>query len=766
MDPLFSRKCLSTPRPSVPLAHAEHRRRGQGGLTRTTRTLAFLATALLLSLVLCAVCGTNNDEGPSDGSALDDGSPRPNGEGGATETGPACAPKTCSEQGIGCGLAGDGCGGALQCGGCTAPETCGEGGAASVCGGGCVPKTCAELGYTCGPAGDGCGGALSCGTCTAPLTCGGGGQASVCGQNDGGGPCVPKTCAGLGYDCGPAGDGCGGALSCGTCTAPETCGGGGKTSLCGGGCAPKTCTGLGYNCGPAGDGCWGSLSCGTCMAPETCGGGGASSVCGPTSTGDSGTTPPAGDGGESGMKFDYFISPTGDDNNAGTLASPWSITALNSKQTIYSGKHVGIIGDVKGAQIPFRYGAVGGARTTLYSMVQSQKNGAGLVLAINGGNSSASTYVASCNSAGAYSPRLAIIDFSNPAGGAKPTVETYAMGQSFYGASVPNPGYTTIDGLTIRNFTFSGLGFSDLSGTINGVVIQNCEIYNGGNVVSNDNPGAIVLAGCVGPVVTNNKIHDLQTIPGGADPQWGLSALRTYNSTGIVCTHNTFYNCSSVLTKDSHQWFADCSYNYMDHGIFGSAGPGGDLSAGAIVGQCPGAGQISVVHHNIMLGNLGMHPQDGTPVTGTMKFYNNTIYGSSAYTADQFQSVYCDTAGTGAVLQFYNNVVYAMNGYDDSVGSMYVNSGYAIAGATFHNNVYGSNGNVVTFSRTEYSPLSLAPWKSSTGCDANSVLVSSSPFTGTPTPQVPSSFAVGSSATIGGVTSGALDGSGNVGCDF
>jgi hypothetical protein len=95
------------------------------------------------------------------------------------------------------------------------------------------------------------------------------------------GPCSPRTCAAQGIQCGPAGDGCGGLLQCGSCSSPETCGGGGKSSVCGEGsdCTPKTCAELGFNCGPAGDGCGGELECGTCTAPETCGGGGAS-VCG------------------------------------------------------------------------------------------------------------------------------------------------------------------------------------------------------------------------------------------------------------------------------------------------------------------------------------------------------------------------------------------------------------------------------------------------------------------------------------------------------
>jgi hypothetical protein len=226
--------------------------------------------------------------------------------------GGACVPLSCTDQKIGCGPAGDGCGDTLACGSCTSPATCGGGGTPAVCGTPapiCTPKTCVDLGFNCGPAGDGCGGTLSCGTCTSPLKCGAGGKPSVCGSGfippDGGldgGDCVPETCASQKISCGPAGDGCGDSLSCGTCTAPDTCGGGGTPGACGTNttCKPATCASLGFNCGPAGDGCGGSLSCGTCVSPDICGGGGMPGVCGdvPACTGlcldepkcDSGTT--------------------------------------------------------------------------------------------------------------------------------------------------------------------------------------------------------------------------------------------------------------------------------------------------------------------------------------------------------------------------------------------------------------------------------------------------------------------------------------------
>ncbi|HUB05856.1 MAG TPA: IgGFc-binding protein [Myxococcales bacterium] len=165
----------------------------------------------------------------------------------------------------------------------------GNGGSSGNPDGGCGLQSCQKAHATCGPIGDGCGGVLQCGSCTAPETCGGGGTPSVCGGHAG---CVPRTCADAGASCGPIADGCGNLVQCGSCTAPATCGGAGVPNVCGksgevdgghllpdGGCAPLTCEALNVSCGPAGDGCGGTLDCGGCDA-GTCGGGGIPSVCG------------------------------------------------------------------------------------------------------------------------------------------------------------------------------------------------------------------------------------------------------------------------------------------------------------------------------------------------------------------------------------------------------------------------------------------------------------------------------------------------------
>jgi hypothetical protein len=78
----------------------------------------------------------------------------------------------------------------------------------------CITTSCPTLGYTCGAWPDGCGGALSCGTCATGMEC----SVGTCKSS-----CVPTTCSALGYACGTPSDGCGGTLNCGSCLADDIC---------------------------------------------------------------------------------------------------------------------------------------------------------------------------------------------------------------------------------------------------------------------------------------------------------------------------------------------------------------------------------------------------------------------------------------------------------------------------------------------------------------------------------------------------------------
>jgi hypothetical protein len=119
-------------------------------------------------------------------------------------------------------------------------------------------QTCAQQNVACGPAPDGCGNILQCGSCPAGLFC-------VGGQCTAG--CTPRTCAQQGLSCGAQSDGCSGALQCGACPTNEVC----LDGTCSPGiCQPRTCAEQGFACGPQGDGCGHLLSCGTCPAGRLC----------------------------------------------------------------------------------------------------------------------------------------------------------------------------------------------------------------------------------------------------------------------------------------------------------------------------------------------------------------------------------------------------------------------------------------------------------------------------------------------------------------
>ncbi len=157
---------------------------------------------------------------------------------------------------------------------CTGGQTCKTG--ACACAAGqvffngscCTPKTCSQLGKNCGSVSDTCGGTLSCGTCTSPETCAGGGTPNVCGCT-----AEPQSTTCSGNKCGTFKNNCNLNVNC-SCGSGDVCNGG----TC---CTPKTCAAdYSGQCGSKSDGCGGNLNCtcgsgqtcnsGTCCTPKTC----------------------------------------------------------------------------------------------------------------------------------------------------------------------------------------------------------------------------------------------------------------------------------------------------------------------------------------------------------------------------------------------------------------------------------------------------------------------------------------------------------------
>ena len=454
--------------------------------------------------------------------------------------------------------------------------------------------------------------------------------------------------------------------------------------------------------------------------------------------------------------FDYFISPTGDDNNPGTLASPWSITAFNSKQSTYSGKRVGIIGDVAGVQTPIQYGTVGGVKTTLYQTLNSQANQP--VLNLNGGTSSASTYIGSCNSSGVYTRGWAIIDAAQPGTGTHATLDaSQLMGQNSNTSNqVPNPGYITIDGLTIRNFCYSGICFEYTGGaTQSAVIVQNCELYGSNTSVSTNNPGAIRVDNTSGFRLLNCKIHDCQSTSGGTFYPYAYSAIMSYNSTGLTVTNCTFYNIVSVQQKDASQ-DAVISYCYLDAGSFG-AYSGNSFGTSYYEGT-NAAGRTTTMHHNICLGMIWNQNATGAAYDGNWQFYNNTCYINTS------NPIFYLNPAAGSTFHAYNNILYPQGSWGTEYGSTKFIGANSTLAPQWDYNYYHTAPTFYTGSLISYSS-----WQA-LGFDAHSH-TGGLPFSGTPIAQVPTSFSVNASSPaytggIGGAICGALDGSGTVGCNF
>jgi hypothetical protein len=224
---------------------------------------------LLLSLLALGACSSSTGD-PKDDGGIEDGEVPPDGT--------VCVPRTCtslaSDSRVACGENSDGCGGTITCtdeGGespcrgfmVCAPDEDGVNRCLHPGEVGCTPLTESQAcsGVECGYVSDGCEGTIHCGGCSPGSHC----TLGTCGAT----PCTPvpvgTACDGL---CGEVSDGCSGTYACDdgnggeTCSGYAYCGWGGVPNECGSPpCVPTTCEELGFTCGLAPDGCGGALNC-------------------------------------------------------------------------------------------------------------------------------------------------------------------------------------------------------------------------------------------------------------------------------------------------------------------------------------------------------------------------------------------------------------------------------------------------------------------------------------------------------------------------
>jgi len=247
-----------------------------------------------------------------------------------------CTPTTCAAQGKTCGAIPDGCGGWLACGTCIAPQICGGTGTPDVC---ATPPPFASK-VTMNPNAV-VGGNPSAGTVTLSTPAPAGGALVTLSSSSPPLASVPPnvtvlegaTTAGFtATTTVPAGDaavfitGCYGRCASETLFISKPAA-----------CTPTTCAAQGKNCGTITDGCGGTLGCGTCTAPQTCGGGGGANVCGGSSAVL--TLTATGRGGETVSSTPSGLSvPVGTTRSAGfAVGTAVTLGATNGRDVIWSG---------------------------------------------------------------------------------------------------------------------------------------------------------------------------------------------------------------------------------------------------------------------------------------------------------------------------------------------------------------------------------------------------------------------------------------------
>src|SRR5215469_4853900 len=367
--------------------------------------------------------------------------------------------------------------------------------------------------------------------------------------------------------------------------------------------------------------------------------------------------------------FDYYVSTTGSDSNPGSLAQPWAITSFETASPNFNkmaGKRVGLIA----------------GNYSLANLTQPNDYSLSLVN-IPGGSSSGSTYVASCDTSGNYSPRAAKLTWTGAG------LVAGIIGSN--GVTAPN-GYVTIDGLVINGGPLGGnypdVGhivnfyaqsynlFSSAPANMYGIVVQNCEIYGIQQTSSGQNIGGIFIAGCVNALIQNNYIHDINVTSGGsAGSANHCGATLSIGCRGTQYLYNTIANCqnSNGFWAKEGDSSATVAYNYFYNCATGSIAKSQQCSA--IAGFDGDSGNPNggpdnnfVFHHNILDGNGRDIVPLNDPVYGDMNrtAYNNTVYSGSSYAGDFGCDFYCHTDSssygpgqTGTCLGFYNNVYVA-----------------------------------------------------------------------------------------------------------
>lgn len=408
--------------------------------------------------------------------------------------------------------------------------------------------------------------------------------------------------------------------------------------------------------------------------------------------------------GAGGGSFDYYIGPSGSDSNAGTLGSPWAITALNDagKRALYAGRTVGLLDGTYNLRTIMGNPTGGGAG---YDTNR---------LNVAAGSSGSPTIVKAVN-------RWQAIIYGDRA--------NVPAGTDWeYGLLGPNGSYVTIDGLKYEQAHYRALVNYAAGG--DNVIVQNCWFYD--QVFDATGAGGGKNSACIFMQnVDNCLIRNCRFELGGAPTDGDRHTfIQFYGSQDCVVEYCTIIGNDASVTggpsgncihfKETANHRMTVRYCYIDQTNCTNT-----FSDNCIRWHCSGATDGNeVCHHNVIVGGNYAAAIEVEGVSNTWQIYNNTLVGNPRFDAACMQNM---ETGNPVQTNYYSNILHRTSA--GSQGDLEFRS-IATMG-TLDYNWYNSSPALSVTAGSTYS--SFAAWQSASGKETNSASGSNPLFVGTGT---------------------------------
>jgi len=369
----------------------------------------------------------------------------------------------------------------------------------------------------------------------------------------------------------------------------------------------------------------------------------------------------------------FYVSTTGNDSNAGTLASPFltlhqckvSMEASGTKKTCYvrGGSYAPAAADAS---------ICNGTTTCAVGMSSAA-----------GDNNLTFSY---------YPPDG--YDSADITGGA--TSDSTGLYDIFF---VGNTTGVTINGLNLHHFRYAGISSGGGNHTLtvtNNIVSNGFCVVNSGNCTSTQNEAAIQCYGCTGATITNNVVHDMASFGiAFTNANGDLNNLDIENNV-VYQTCVSLQDCGAIYVDDLAQTSTNkrIKNNYVHDGaVFDAAISGwgaaiymddcdsnNTVTGNVLTGK--NGGNNIMIHggsHNVVSGNLIDLATLGMPILREQSSSCSTVTGNS----------------------FKNNIVIsngAAGGYTGTSGTV-----------TVANNAYHNYGSGTLSTSGDSSPVSEDP---------------------------------------------------------